>query len=393
MLELGHSGSPGVDLLLDTARLLADDPALLKNLGFERQVAELQSFRRHLEKQFRESLRLYPRNDLFASLQKRFDDTFETFRAGGRRLESFLRTSDLEDLRMGCLRVHQAVVNLQELAGQLSIQEEAWRSESSPGLAGELAFVIRQVQAGAISYQQAAMLMEKILESCRGLEQGIAQSKPENPAVEESLQQCASRLKTLMRILEQTQRTLRAQHSWEIEERLSQLREELDSLTLAHGRLMESLFPPVLCPQCGHQQAADRAQCQSCSTRLPFVPATPSVVAATELESRPRFRAFVDLDASLQLWLDGQDEAKVSCRKVLEPFLQRIQLGRRQMSRDSTLKEETKEAMLSATEVTERVLRALQQALESQDREVCRGLLPSLLEAEEAMIAARGRTS
>lgn len=391
MLELGPSGSPGVDLLLESARMLLDEPVLSKKLGFDRQVAELQSFRRHLEKQFRESLRFYPDNELFSSLRNKFDESFETFRAGCRRLESFLHTCDLEDLRLGCRRVHQAVLQLQDLAGQLRAQEEAWQVSSAPGLAGELTFVIRQAQEGRVSYQQASMLLAKSLEACRGLEQSIAQSKAESLAVEENLKECGLNLKKLMRCLESTSRTLRAQHSWEIEDRLSQLQEGLESFAQAHRRLMESLFPPVICPQCGHQQAADRAQCLSCSSRLPLSSVSPTVGTAPEPELRPRFRAFVDLEAALQVWLE--DGLSHSCKLVLEPFLQRIQMGRRQMSRDLTLKAETRESMLQATDLTEGVLRAIQQALDNEDRDACQSLLPSLAEAEEAMVAARNQAS
>ena len=64
MLDLGPTGSPGVDALVRAAESLLSEPELKASLQFHRHVEELQTFRRSLEKQFRDSLRFYPRNSL-----------------------------------------------------------------------------------------------------------------------------------------------------------------------------------------------------------------------------------------------------------------------------------------------------------------------------------------
>lgn len=182
MIDLDSTGSPGVDALLRVAQTLVSQPDLKDSLQFSRHVAELQSFRRALEKQFRESLRFYPRTPLLAQLQSQFDQQFERFRGGGRRLESFLEVGRNEDLETGCQRVHQAITQLQALGAQLRAQEEVWQ-QGYGGLTGELKFLLRQTLDGAISHQKASLVLEKSLEACRQLEQAMGKVQPENHTV------------------------------------------------------------------------------------------------------------------------------------------------------------------------------------------------------------------
>lgn len=383
MFDLSPTGSPGVDALLKTAAAVAARPDLKDSLEFSRHVQELQSFRRSLEKQFRDSRRLYPKTPLHQQL----DEEFERFRGGGRRLESYLAQGRPEDLQVGCQRVHQAVTQLQSLSARLRAQEECWQQEYGSGLAGELKFLVGQTIQGAISQQQAAQVLEKSLEGCRGLEQAMAKVQPENEAVSEALDRCTVQLANFSRLLQMAIQSLRRQLTFELEERLADLVAGVDELSKAHRELMQALYPPVNCPRCGTDQPGERAYCQACSARLPlavaaFLPEPPAP------DARPRFYAFVEVEGKLEQWLRGEAEA-AHCQGPIEGFLQRLSHGRRQMEKDAQLNGEMKQLLLEATVATEKALTALRQAVLRRDSAAAD--LEPLRAAEELMLKAQRR--
>ena len=384
MLDLSPTGSPGVDALLRAALSILKEPELKASLEFHRHVEELQAFRRSLEKQFRESLRFYPRTALFLQLEAELDQEFERFRGGGRRLESYLEKSEPEDLKVGCQRIHQAVVELQALSARLRVQEEGWREEYGTGLGGELRFFITQTMQGHIPYQQCAQVLEKSLEASRQMEQAMGKVKPENDSVSEMLDVCTVALAALTRALQRGIQTLRMQHSWEIEERLQDLLEAAESLTKAHHQLMGALYPPVSCPRCGTEQPGDRPICSSCSARLPLAASSPG--APPTPEARARFQAFAELDARLEQWSSGQLESAALVAWI-DQFRQRLLQGKRQLQADNKLDKRLKEAILEATEATGGAMGNLKRAL--QDGQELDDVLEEVRAAEEKMDRAR----
>ena len=384
MLDLSPTGSPGVDALLRAALSILKEPELKASLEFHRHVEELQAFRRSLEKQFRDSLRFYPRTALFLQLESELDQEFERFRGGGRRLESYLEKAEPEDLKVGCQRVHQAVIELQALSARLRAQEEGWREEYGTGLGGELRFFITQTMQGHIPYQQCAQVLEKSLEASRQMEQAMGKVKPENDNVSEILDVCTVSLAGLTRALQRGIQSLRMQHSWEIEERLNDLLEAAESLTKAHQQLMAALYPPVSCPRCGTEQPGDRPICSSCSARLPLAAGNPG--APPTPDARARFQAFAELDGKLDQWSSGQLETGALVAWI-DQFRQRLLQGKRQMQADNKLDKRLKEAILEATEATGAAMGNLKRAL--QDGQELDAILEEVRAAEEKMDQAR----
>lgn len=385
MLNLGPTGSPGVDALVRAAESILKEPELKESLQFRRHVEELQTFRRSLEKQFRESLRFYPRTPLFQQLEGQLDQEFERFRGGGRRLESFLENSLGEDLKVGCQRVHQAVTELQSLAARLRTQEENWKQEYGAGLGGELRFFVTQALKGLIPYQQCAQVLEKTLESCRQMEQAMGKVKPENDLVSEMLDQCTVGLASLQRALQRACQSLRLQHSWEIEERLTDLLEAAKELSDAHRLLMNALYPPVVCPKCASEQPGDRGVCGACGARLPLPPNSQLPPPPTP-EARARFQAFAELDGKLYQLSNGEIE-RPAVVAWIDQFRQRLLQGKRQMLADNQLDKRLKEAILGATEATEAAMANLKKSLtEGSDLDQS---LEEVRQAEEKMDAAR----
>lgn len=366
------------------AQSLLNEPELKQSLQFHRHVEELQTFRRSLEKQFRDSLRFYPRNSLYQQLAGQLDQEFERFRGGGRRLESYLESAEVDDLKVGCQRIHQAVLELQSLAAKMRAQEEGWKQEHGVGLAGELRFFITQTMQGNIPYQQCAQILDKSLEACRQMELAMTKVTPENDAVSEMLDLCTVGLASHARALQRAIQSLRSQHSWEIQERLDDLLEAAEQLTGAHRQLMAALYPPVTCPRCGTEQPGDRPVCSGCSARLPvtmnsqLTPPTP--------DARARFQAFAELDGKIAQLRAGEVEGSAVVAWV-EQFRQRLAQGRRHMAADTKLEKPIQEALLSATEVSEMALGALKRAiLENQDLDEA---LELIHQAEEKMDEAR----
>lgn len=385
MIDLGPTGSPGVDALIRAAQSILKEPELKESLQFHRHVEELQTFRRSLEKQFRDSLRFYPRTALFQQLESQLDQEFERFRGGGRRLESFLENSVNEDLKVGCQRVHQAVTELQALAAKLRAQEEGWKEEYGLGLAGELRFFVTQAMQGNIPYQQCAQILDKTLESCRQMEQAMGKVKPENDSVSEMLDLCTVGLATMTRALQRAIQSLRMQHSWEIEERLSDLLEAADELGRAHRQLMTALYPPVTCPKCGNEQPGERPICSGCGARLPL-PASSQLPPPPTPETRARFQAFAELEGKLTQLSNGEIETRAVVAWI-DQFRQRLVQGKRQMQADNQLDKRLREAILSATETTESAMGNLKRALlEGLDLDE---VLDLVKEAEEKMDLAR----
>jgi hypothetical protein len=385
MLDLGPTGSPGVDALVRAAQSILKEPELIESLQFHRHVEELQAFRRSLEKQFRDSLRFYPRTALFQQLESQLDQEFERFRGGGRRLESFLENSQHEDLKVGCQRVHQAVTELQALAARLRAQEEGWKEEFGLGLAGELRFFVTQAMQGTIPYQQCAQILDKTLESCHQMEQAMGKVKPENDIVSEMLDHCTVGLASLTRALQRASQSLRMQHSWEIEERLSDLLEAADELSGAHRQLMNALYPPVTCPKCGQEQPGERPICGSCGARLPLA-AHSQLPPPPTPEARARFQAFAELDGKLHQLANREVETGAVVAWI-DQFRQRLVQGRRQMQADNQLDKRLREAILEATETTESAMGSLKRALlEDLDLDEA---LELVKEAEEKMDQAR----
>ncbi|MBN9416840.1 hypothetical protein ABS71_04955 [bacterium SCN 62-11] len=385
MIDLSPTGSPGVDALLRTAQSILKEPELKESLEFHRHVEELQAFRRSLEKQFRESLRFYPRTELFQQLESQLDQEFERFRGGGRRLESYLASSQPEDLTLGCERVHQAILELNTLSGKLRAQEEAWRQEYGTGLGGELKFFVTQTIQGRIPYQQCAQILDRSLEASRQMEQAIGKARPENDQVSEMLDVCTVALASLIRALQRASQSLRMQHSWEIEERLSDLLEAAESLTTAHTQLMAALYPPVSCPRCGAEQPGDRPVCASCSARLPL-PANSQLPPPPTPEARARFQAFAELDGKLDQWSNGKLEA-AALVSWIDQFRQRLLQGKRQMQADNQLDKRLKEAILEATEASEAAMASLKRAV-TENLELDE-VLEQVRAAEEKMDQAR----
>jgi hypothetical protein len=385
--DFAPTGSPGIDALLRVAQTLAQQPELKEGLQFSRHVEEMQSFRRALEKQFRDSLRFYPRSPLWEKLQTQLDQAFELFRGGGRRLENFLEVARVDDLSTGCQRVHQAVTQLQALAAQLRAQEEVWQRGLEPGLAGELKFFIGQTLQGHLSHQQAALALEKSLEACRSLELAMGKVLPENDGVSEALDRCTVHLAKFSRSLQRALQSLRMQHSWEIDECLQDLLDSVEELAVSHQGLMQSLYPPVICPRCGQQQPGDRPQCGSCSARLPL-PALSVLPPPPSPELRPRFQSFVEVEGKLEMWLRGEVETPV-CEMAIDQFRQRLSLGRRQMERDTALDTELKELMVRAASISEEALASLKTSLHNQDQKACQRDLEGLRTAEELMNQAQ----
>lgn len=381
------SGSAGVDALLSAALTLSEQPELKDTLQFEAQVLELQTFRRELEKGFRESLRLSPRTSLLEELGKRFDEEFERFRGGGRRLESYLRHSRREDLEVGCQRVHQAVTQLLELSRRLSQQERRWQEESGPGLSGQVKFLLSQTQSGTLQPVQTAAILETILQSTRQLKSQVEQAQPENSEVAASLQDCTLQVDRFIHCLQRVLDILRQQKTWELPEAGRNLLESLDRLSEVHQALMKNLHPPVLCTQCSLQQPGDRPHCSQCGARLPL-PVQTVEVPSVSPESRPRFQFFLEIEQQVQAWEQGQGQ-KGPCLLGIQNFRQRIQAGRRQMERDPNLQPELKQALVEAAEATEAALQTLAAALEADNRELATHNLGELLAAEEKMVAAR----
>ena len=370
---------------MQAAQSLLNEPELKESLQFDRHVEELQTFRRSLEKQFRDSLRFYPRTSLLQQLEGQLDQEFERFRGGGRRLESYLEKSQIEDLKVGCQRIHQAVVELQSLAAKLRAQEEGWKQEHGLGLAGELRFFITQTIQGNVPYQQCAQILDKSLEACRQMEQAMAKVTPENDSVSEMLDLCTVGLASLTRAFQRTIQSLRKQHSWEIQERLTDLLEAVDHLTVSHRQLMAALYPPVVCPRCGTEQPGDRPVCCGCSARLPL-PVNSQLPPPPIPEARARFQAFAELEGKVAQLRAGEAEDHTVVA-WLEQFRQRLALGRRQMAADARLEKPVKEALLAATEASETALGALKRAiLENQDLDEA---LEQVQQAEEKMDAAR----
>ncbi|MBS2034284.1 hypothetical protein JST97_04820 [bacterium] len=385
MLDLGPTGSPGVDALVRAAESILKEPELKESLQFHRHVEELQAFRRSLEKQFRDSLRFYPRTALFQQLEGLLDQEFERFRGGGRRLESFLENSKNEDLKVGCQRVHQAVTELQALAARLRSQEESWKQEFGVGLGGELRFFVTQAIKGTIPYQQCAQILDKTLESCRQMEQAMSKVKPENDAVSETLDVCTVGLASMVRALQRASQSLRMQHTWEIEERLTELLEATDELAGAHRQLMNALYPAVICPKCASEQPGDRPVCAGCGARLPL-PASSQLPPPPTPEARARFQAFAELDGKLHQLSNGEIE-KTAIVAWIDQFRQRLLQGKRQMQADNQLDKRLKEAILGATEATESAMGNLKRALlEDLDLD---DALDEVHQAEEKMDAAR----
>lgn len=367
------------------AQTILKEPELKGSLEFHRHVEELQAFRRSLEKQFRDSLRFYPRTELFQQLEGQLDQEFERFRGGGRRLESYLANSQDEDLKLGCERVHQAVIELQALSAKLRAQEESWRQEFGTGLGGELKFFITQTMQGRIPYQQCAQILDKSLEAAREMEQAIGKARPETDQVAETMEKCKVALTGLSRGLQRASQSLRMQHSWEIEERLNDLLEAADSLTKAHQGLMAALYPPVTCPRCGSEQPGERPICASCSARLPLA-ASSQLPPPPTPEARARFQAFAELEGKLEQWSAGKLEA-ASLVAWIDQFRQRLLQGKRQMLADNQLDKRLKEAIVAATEATEAAMNALKRVVLEN------GNLDEVLEqvkaAEERMDQAR----
>ena len=385
MLDLSPTGSPGVDALVRAAQSIIKEPELKESLEFHRHVEELQAFRRSLEKQFRDSLRFYPRTALFQQLETQLDQEFERFRGGGRRLESYLEKAEPEDLKVGCQRIHQAVLELQALSARLRAQEESWREEYGTGLGGELRFFITQTMQGHIPYQQCAQVLEKTLEASRQMEQAMGKVKPENESVSEKLDVCTVGLAALTRALQRAIQSLRKQHSWEIEERLSDLLEAAENLTGAHRQLMAALYPPVSCPRCGTEQPGDRPICSSCAARLPL-PASSQLPPPPTPEARARFQAFAELDGKLEQWSVGQLET-AGLVAWIDQFRQRLLQGKRQMQADNHLDKRLKEAILEATEATGAAMANLKRVI--QEGQELHTVLEEVKAAEEKMDQAR----
>jgi hypothetical protein len=389
MLSLGSSGSPGVDALIKAAQALVQEPELKSTLQFSRHVEELQVFRRSMEKQFRDSLRYYPRSPLLQQLEGQLDEEFERFRAGARRLESYLEKSQVEDLKVGCQRVHQSVIQLQSLSSQLRAQEEVWKQQYEPGLAGELKFLIEQTLRGAIPYQQAALALDKSLEACRELERAMGKVEPESEFISENLDLCTVELANFGRCLQRASQSLRMQHSWEVEERLSDLLLAVAELSKVHAQLMQALYPPVICPRCGVEQPGDRPQCSACSARLPLaaawlLPPPPSP------EVKARFHSFVEIEDKLEQWLRGEVDT-APCETAIDQFRQRLLQGRRQMEKDDRLDQQQKELMVQAASTADQALSSLKQSMMRHNHEACERELQALRQAEELMIRARER--
>lgn len=374
-----------MDALLRAAQSILKQPELKESLEFQRHVEELQAFRRSLEKQFRESLRFYPRTALLQQLEGQLDQEFDRFRGGGRRLESYLEKSEAEDLKVGCQRIHQAVLELQALSAKMRAQEEAWKAEYGTGLGAELRFFITQTMQGHIPYQQCAQVLEKSLEASRQMEQAMGQAKPENDSVAEVLDRCSLGLAGLSRALQRAIQSLRKQHSWEIEERLNDLLEAAENLTGLHQSLMAALYPAVTCPRCGAEQPGERPVCSSCSARLPL-PANAQLPPPPTPDARARFQAFAELDAKLDQWSSGQLETGQLVNWI-DQFRQRLIQGKRQMQADNKLDKRLKEAILEATDASESAMSHLKRAvLEGQDPGE---VLEKVREAEEKMDRAR----
>lgn len=389
MTDFEPTGSPGIDALLRTAVVLAAEPHLKESLQFAHHVAELQSFRRSLEKQLRESLKLYANYPLTQRLRPRLEEEFERFRGGGRRLESFLSRGNQEDLEVGCQRIHRAVNELQRLASEFRAQEETWREEYGSGLPGELRFLLEQAIQGHLPPTQAARVLEKALENCRELQQAWLTVIPETQAVGEALGECRGQLGEFARTLQQAISSLQQQKSWELEERLRDLLSASTALSDAHTRLNQALYPPVICPQCGLSQPGDRPHCSQCSARLPVVSA-PSPPAPPEPQARLRFQAFVEVEGQVGRWLQ-QEADQESCRVVIEAFRQRLNLGRHQMNQDRELVAEMKERLLEASQATLEALTDLLGSLESGQPDRCREALERFLATEELMVQAQQR--
>lgn len=374
-----------MDALIRAAQSILKEPELKESLEFPRHVEELQAFRRSLEKQFRDSLRFYPRTALFQQLESQLDQEFERFRGGGRRLESYLEKAEVEDLKVGCQRVHQAVVELQALSAQMRAQEEEWKAEYGTGLGAELRFFITQTMQGHIPYQQCAQVLEKSLEASRQMEQAMGKVKPESESVSEVLDLCTVGLASLSRALQRGIQSLRMQHSWEIEERLNDLLEAAENLTTLHQQLMAALYPPVTCPRCGTEQPGERPVCSHCSARLPLA-ANAQLPPPPTPEARARFQAFAELDGKLDQWSSGQLEASALVAWI-DQFRQRLIQGKRQMQADNKLDKRLKEVILEATEASESAMSNLKRVvLEGQDLDE---VMEQVRAAEEKMDQAR----
>jgi len=389
MTDFEPTGSPGIDALLRSAVQLAVDPQLKESLEFARQVDELQAFRRSLEKQLRESLNSLPNLPLIQRLKPLIGQEFERFRGGGRRLEQYLAKANLQDLEVGCQRIHTAVTELQRLGAELRAQEEAWKEEFGPGLAGELKFLLVQAIRGHLPQVQASRALEKTLDSCREMQQNWLQVTPENDMVEEALTDCRGRLGDFIRTLQHTIASLQQQKSWELEERLNDLLEASAALSAAHSRLNQALCPPVICPQCGQSQPGDRPQCSQCSARLPLAPRV-APPAPPEPEARLRFQAFVEVEGRVGGWLRQETDLE-SCRVVIEAFLKRLNQGRHQMQQDRELLAEMKERLLKASQATQEALTELLRTMLSGERASCSQALERFLATEELMIQAQER--
>ena len=354
MLEFAPSGSSGVDALLACARTLAEDASLKEGLQFDKHVETLQAFRRKLESDFRRSLRLVPSPSYQVHLPA-FDKAFERFRAGGRRLESYLKSGSVEDLEVGCQRVHAAVTELQELARPLRELEEAWKSQASEGLLGEVEFLAQRVTQGEWAPQAAAQVIEQQLEICRQASRHLkaARSSWSGDIAERAL----SALKEAERAFERVRESLNGRAVTETDARFAALLEALRPLPEFLAKL--------------EQEAP---------------------VSPEEEPPRPRFRAFAEIEESILQWMRLGASLEPAMSRV-HKFAQDLKNGRVHLEADQDLTAQEVAAMLAALDFSLGSLEQLEKALQAPQAERVEAALQRLLEAESEMILARPQST
>lgn len=373
--------------MLASARLLLENPGLGEGLQFARQVAELQAFRRQLEKDYRESLRWAPRSELLAEEGEKVARLFERFREGCRKLEQYLAAPEPKILVEACDSVCTTIQGFQQSAARLQQQEAAWKQEYGSGLSAEIRFLVAQAQSGQLSYQQAALALEKGLRGCREMLSQLAQGQPESEGVAAAFTDCTVALTALSRSLERTVQCLRSQHSWEVDDRLEDLLQTIDSVQIAYDGLMRSLFPPRPCLVCGQLEDGRSSHCSQCSARLPVQALSVPGASPTENGLKPRLQAFAQLEIRIGLWGEGcEDEGP--CRSQAESFQLRIRQGLAQMRKDPHLAPEVKEKLVQASQGTLLWLEDLSGALAVDARGRASSLIDSLYHWEEQMVVA-----
>lgn len=385
MSRFGPSGSPGVDALLQVAEQLRSEPEARSVLRFPEHVQTLQTFRRSLESEVRQSLKLVPRSERVRALEEELNQEFERFRGGGRRLDLFCSEGRPEDLEVGCQRVHAAVSRLATLAGELRSLESGWKEQHGEGLAGELRFLLASVAAGSLVPQAALPALQSCLEGCRALQAQVAVARPESDDVAAQLQRCEASLTAFVRTLDGIVVSLRAGRLWEVETALDDAVAGARELEATQRALTALLQPPVSCPACGLSQVPDRAVCRSCSARLPL--AAPVALADQTVveEGKPRFVAFAELDALL-----GQNPVpRQKCMSLVSSFAGRLAAGRAQMDADEKLDPGLRRAMLAAVDETAAMLARLGEDLKLGSAADLAERHTELLRCEQAMAEAR----